>query len=88
MDEYYGYTPGTTMTIESKQIPDLDLTDIDDECTSFSVWRKTFRISMMLNKNDVLLVMIINKRFIMFYMKMPMLKISIIMKYKIYKLLL
>ena len=42
MDYYYGYALGTTKTIMSKHVPDLDLGDVNDNTTIFPVGTKLF----------------------------------------------
>ena len=44
MDDYYRYSLGTTKTIKSKPIPDLDLEDADDKSTKFPVSKKIFKV--------------------------------------------
>ena len=44
MDDYYSYAPGTTKTIKSKPVPDIDLDDIDDGSTRFPVGTKIFKM--------------------------------------------
>ena len=44
MDNIYGYDPGTTKTIQSKLLPDLDLKDVDDETTRLWVSTKIFKV--------------------------------------------
>ena len=44
IDEYNGYTPGTTKTIKSKPEELLDMADIDDDSTRFLVGRKVFKV--------------------------------------------
>ena len=54
----------------------------------FLLEQKYLKFLMMLNTRDVLLVMIITESCTMFYMKMRILKFFIIMKHKIYQLIL
>ena len=61
MDCYYVYAPGTTKIINSKPLPDLDLEDVDDNCTGFpvSTKQKYLMFSLMWKIKYLLLVMII-----------------------------
>ena len=44
MDDYYGYTPGTTKRIKSKPVSDSDLQDVDDGTKRYDVGTKIFKI--------------------------------------------
>ena len=44
MDIYYGSAPGTTKTIKSKHVPDLELDDVDNKTTEFHLWTKIFKV--------------------------------------------
>ena len=44
MDDCYGYSLETTKTIKSKLLLDLDLKDVDDDTTRFSVGTKLFKV--------------------------------------------
>ena len=44
MDYYYEYSLGTTKTVKSKPIPNLDLDDVDKKTTRFSVDTKILKI--------------------------------------------
>ena len=44
MDNYYGYTPGTTKNINSKPVSDYDLQDVDDGTKRYEDGTKIFKI--------------------------------------------
>ena len=44
MDDYYGYTPGTTKHIKSKPVSDSDLKDVDDGTKRYEEGTKIFKI--------------------------------------------
>ena len=44
MDDYYGYTPGTTKTIESKPVYYSDLQDVYDGTKRYDFETKIFKI--------------------------------------------
>ena len=44
MDEHYGYTPGTTKTINSKPVLDSDISDVDDGTKRYEVGTKIFKV--------------------------------------------
>ena len=44
IDEYNGYTPGTTKTIKSKPEELPDMADVDDDSTRFVTGTKVFKV--------------------------------------------
>ena len=44
MDNYCGYTPGTTKITKSKPVLDIELDDVDDKTTQFPVGTKKFKV--------------------------------------------
>ena len=44
MDNYYGYALGKTKIIKSKSLPDLELEDVYDKSTRFTVGTKIFKV--------------------------------------------
>ena len=80
MDYYHGYDSGTTKTIKSKPVQYFELEDVDYKTTQFPVGTKFLRFSTMCNTKGQSQDMIIRENFIIYYIKMEMLKISIIMK--------
>ena len=44
IDEYNGYTPGTTKTIKSKPEESPDMADVEDDSTRFVTGTKVFKV--------------------------------------------